>query len=329
MVPALVLRLQRYLSESVPLAGDLVPHPERKQLPLAFQESHAPYLGTIGSHTVTFVLADVGEPAAAGRAVTTVGKILRTQDVVLVAESLTAAQRRGLIVAGTPFVVPDAHLWLPMLGLQFTERGPKILRQSAMRPATQALLLHWYHHGLADSATLVTAAAALGYTTMTMSRAFDELARYPHPQLHIVRDGRERRCTTTLSRPDLWQHYGERARTPVVRVVLTARTPEMLSLPLAGLSAVAALSNLATPSIEVRAMDLVAWRRRQKSVELVAPYTLSDKMVVHLEIWAYTVRLHDPEAPLVEPISLALSIPQSEREDPRVSQALRQMEHRP
>jgi len=138
----LVARLQRYLAGVVPLAGELVPHPARDRLPLAFQHPE-PVLGIIGTRPLTFLLIPIGDPAAAARAAIAIATALGTTDVVLVVDTLTAAQRRGLIAAGIPFVVPDAHLWLPMLGMQFTERASVPAPREHLAPATQALLLHW------------------------------------------------------------------------------------------------------------------------------------------------------------------------------------------
>lgn len=329
VIPSLALRLQHYLENVVPLNGPLLPHPEHDALPLAYQESHAPFIGAIGSHTLTFLITTVEDPTAAARAAVQVGKCLQTKDVVLVAETLTAAQRRGLIAANTAFVVPDAHVWLPMLSMRFHERAATAPYHGAMKPATQALLVHWYHHGVESSATLASAAKALGYTTMTMSRAFDELARHQPPSLRIERVGRERRCVTTMTRSALWQHYVTRARTPVVKTVLAMKTQELQSLPLAGLTAIAKRSDLTPPPIVVRAMDTLQWRNRKKAIEIIGAYERPDDMVVRLEIWSYPVRLHDPNASIAEPLSLALSISTSEREDPRITMAIRSMEASP
>ncbi len=327
-VPSLVTRLQRYLADIVPLSGTLVPHPDQHALPLGFQATHAPFMGTIGTRTLTFLITTVGEPTAAARAAAQVGRYLQSEDVVVVVETLTAAQRRGLIAANTAFVVPDAHVWLPMLSMRFHERTT-IGYQGTLKPATQALLVHWYHHGVDGSATLASAAQALGYTTMTMSRAFDELARHQPPGLCIERRGRERRCVSTLTRNALWLAYAPRARTPVVKTVLVLRTPACQSLPLAGLTAIASHSDLSPPSIVVRAMDIGQWRGQRHAIEVVGAYERPDDQVLRLEIWAYPVRLHDATSPIVEPLSLALSIPADEREDPRIAMAMRTMEAPP
>jgi len=322
---ALVARLQRYVASTLPLVGDLRPHPQHDALPLGFRTSHVPLVGTVGTRTLTFLITTVGAPAAAARAAAQVGRILQTSDIVLVTERLTAAQRRGLIAAHTAFIVPDAHLWLPMLSMLFCERSPPPPPAAALQPATQALLVHWYHHGVDSCPTLAQAARTLGYSTMTMSRAFTALAARQPPGLRIERHQRERRCVSTLARQDLWNAYAHFATSPVVETVLARRSPSLDELPLAGISALAACSDLAPPPITIRALDVVRRRQSRWQLSLVEAHEEPDDAVVQLEIWAYPARLHDEASPTVEPLSLALSLSAADREDPRVAQALRAM----
>ena len=328
-LPNILLRLQHYLTDIVPLNGILQPHPARESLPLEFQESHAPFVGTIGSRCVTFLITTVAQPAAAARAATYVGNCLHAQDVVIVAENLTAAQRRGLMAANTAFIVPHAHLWLPMLSMLSHERAAPVPDHGALKPATQALLVQWYHHGVNSAATLANAAKVLGYTTMTMSRAFDEILRHQPSGLRMERIGRERRCTSGLTGNALWQHFFPRARTPVMKSLLARKTPALQELPRAGLSALATVSDLTPPTIEVRAMDINQWRDRRAGITIIAPYEQPDELVTHIEIWSYPVRLHNPVSSIAEPLSVALSIPPQDREDPRVAIALRTLEASP
>lgn len=325
-LPALALRLQRYLEDVIPLDGTLVAHPDKGSLPLAFQESFAPFVGSIRNRQLTFLIARIDDPYATAQTLGKIGDYLQTQDLVLVTDHLSAAQRRVLISKNTAFIVPDAHLWLPMLGMRFNERAHPPIHRELLAPATQALLIHWYHHGFGSTSTLGEAAGALGYTTMTMSRAFSELIQNQPNGLHIEHIGRERRCTTTLSVQALWKHYEPHARSPVTKTVLVVKTPELHMLPAAGMSALAKRSDLSHPAIPVHAVDIHQWHKMKKDVQISKPYDRPNDMLCRLEIWSYPVRIHDRNSPLVEPLSLALSIPDYEKDDPRVSMAIRSME---
>jgi hypothetical protein len=325
-LPALALRLQRYLEDVVPLDGPLQPHPERGTLPLAFQESFAPFVVSIRNRQLTFLLAEIDDPNATAQTLSKIGNYLQTQDLVLVADHLSATQRRILITRNTAFIVPDAHLWLPMLGMQFNEKAHTPVRRTLLAPATQALLIHWYHHGIEKASTMGEAAQALGYTTMSMSRAFSELIQNLPDGLHIERVGRERRCTTTPSPQALWQHYAPHARSPVTKTVLVVKTDELQIMPTAGMTALAKCSDLSPPAIPVRAVDIQQWRLMKEHVQRSEPYGRPNDGLLQLEIWSYPVRIHDRNSPLVEPLSLALSIPESEKDDPRVAIAIRSME---
>lgn len=98
--------------------------------------------------------------------------------VVYVTRTLASYERKRLIEQKVPFLVPGNQLYLPELGIDLREyfRKPTVAAQTALSPATQAMLIAvllrrpWRTEW--QPAEVV---GELGYTPMTLSRAVKEL----------------------------------------------------------------------------------------------------------------------------------------------------------
>jgi len=183
--------------------------------------------------------------------------------LVYVRQEMTSYNRKRLIEQKVPFLVPGNQMYLPMLGVDLREHFRRLRTGSQrFRPATQAVLIHLLLRG-GDDTNIADSARLLGYSAMTMSRAFDELetAGLGEP----ARSGRGRRLHLPGTPKETWQKALPFFRSPV-RATHTLRFAEGCSLPgqLAGLSALARYTLLTDPPNPVIAMDRAAWESLQR-----------------------------------------------------------------
>src|SRR5690606_14330714 len=102
-------------------------------------------------------------------------------------------------------------------------------------------------------------AAALGYTTMTLSRAVRELVAAGLAQAHKA--GRFQYLNMIYPARETWEQAQHLLRSPVQRTVWTStQTQTELPMRVAGLSALARLSLLTEPRAPVFAVSRTAWQ---------------------------------------------------------------------
>ncbi len=131
-------------------------------------------------------------------------KIKWPGEVVCVVAGIESARRRRLIDQGVAFVVPADQVCLPMLGVDLRERFRKVrIAGDTLSPASQA--------------------ASLGYCSMTMSRAFDELQSAGLGR-HFTA-GKRRLMELDGPLRELWEKARPMMRRPVARraVVMTSK----------------------------------------------------------------------------------------------------------
>ena len=242
-------------------------------------------------------------------------------ELIYLCSSVSAYNRKRLIEQKVPFVVPGNQMYLPMLGIDLREHFRQI-RSAApgkLSPSTQAVVLHALLYGPKDY-TPSRLANQLGYTVMTLTRAFDELASLGLGE--VVTEGRERVLRFSDGKKDLWQRSREFMRSPVKKRNFI-RPPEQrwCGIP-AGLTALAHFTLLASPSIPVYAVSLDDWKSMKLTnaiVELPAAETQS----YEIEIWNYSPLLFKEGDDVVDRFSLYLSL--QDNVDERVQSALEKM----
>jgi len=242
-------------------------------------------------------------------------------EVVYVCERVTAYNRKRLIEHKVPFVVPGNQMYLPMLGVDFRERFRKQrVTPARVSPATQALLIHVLLHGVVGGEDMPSAMARrLGYTPMTMTRAYDELESAG--LVEVFREARHRRMRLAGSAGDVWVKSRELLRSPVRRRVYTESLPVIKSAPCAGLAALARYSSLAAPATPVVAIGRKEWRL-WKQRHAVPELSAQDPDAVEIEVWCYDPALFARDA-VIDPLSLYLSL--RDTQDARVEMARDEM----
>lgn len=244
--------------------------------------------------------------------------------VLLVLAEMTARQRERLVALFLPFVVPGKQLFLPPLGLDLREQYAAAVRRQMpfLGPATQVVLLAGLLGLWEQGTNASTMARRLGYSPMSMSRAGRELLDLRF----LVVEGASRSARWCLAAPvnEVWRIAEPMLRSPVLRRGWVKRAAiETVSLPLAGLSALAGQTMLAPPAVPVFALGEAAW---QALSEHTPGLRLEDELMVDaacIELWCYEPRsLMPADSVYVDPYSLMLSLRDEAASDDRVALAL-------
>jgi hypothetical protein len=212
-------------------------------------------------------------------------------------------------------------MYLPMLGIDLREHFKKLRTEThKFSPSTQALVIYVLLHGTTKKIfTPAEMAGRLGYSAMTMTRAFDELESVDLGNIFL--DGRERCARFAESAKDTWAKAQPFLRSPVkkrLHIEPLNANPHGLS---AGLTALADYTMLAEPANPVIALSGEDWKslkQRQQVNEFPSP----EPEALEIEVWSYTPSLF-AKGEVVDRLSLYLSLKESQ--DERVEAALEEM----
>lgn len=136
-------------------------------------------------------------------------------EVIYLCPSVSAYNRKRLIEQKVPFVVPGNQMYLPMLGIDLREhfRQVRAVAPNKFSPSTQAVVLYALLNGPWDNYTPSRLAKELGYSIMTLTRAFDELESIGLAE--VVTEGREKMLRLSEGKIVLWKRAREFMRSPV------------------------------------------------------------------------------------------------------------------
>lgn len=312
--------IQRYLHDTLGLPTSLRPWSGAGKLPYFLQEAFATRELTL--HGQTIVLAEEQrrhKPKLAE---------LRTQmdrlraaaqlPVIYVTDALASYERKRLVEQRVPFLVPGNQLYLPDLGIDLREyfRQPTPAIETGLSPATQAVLITmllttpWRQDW-----TLGETVAQLGYTPMTLTRVLRELTATGLAKTRRL--GREHHLYTDQPPEKLWDSLQAQLRKPVKRSIwVKTAKQENTGLRLAGMSALARLTQIADPPWPVYAIGPADWRAAKPLVQLLKEPAAGCS---EWQLWTYNPALV-PHARTVDPLSLTLSLDPGA--DERVQMAL-------
>ncbi len=241
-------------------------------------------------------------------------------EVIYIAPTVSAYNRKRLIEQRVPFIVPGNQLYLPMLGMDFREHFKKIRSKSMkLSPSTQAVVLYGLLRGKDQVYTPTGLASHLGYTTMTLTRAFNELALAGLGEVGM--EGRERILRFTEKGKNLWEKAREFLRTPVKKRIWIEKPRDNWQGVQAGLTALAHYSMLAAPQMTVYAISQEDWKKAKQPgdfLELPGP----EAGAYEIEVWNYSPRRF-ADNNVADRLSLYLSL--QENTDERVEAAREEM----
>ena len=241
-------------------------------------------------------------------------------DLIYVRAQVTAYNRKRLIEQKVPFIVPGNQMYLPMLAIDLREHFRRIREESpTFSPSTQVVVLYALLRESGRVLIPAEMAPLLGYSAMTMTRAFDELETASIAEATVR--GRERCLRFNGDRKEIWEKALPFLRSPVGRRLFIRRASGLEGAMRAGLTALARFSMLAPPEYTTYALSREDWkalRQRHKTIEVPA----QDPDASEIEVWSYPPALFAEDG-IVDRLSLYLSL--KEDRDERTETALEEM----
>jgi DNA-binding MarR family transcriptional regulator len=228
-----------------------------------------------------------------------------TGELIYVRGQVTAYNRKRLIEQKVPFIVPGNQMYLPMLAIDLREHFRRIRKElPTFSPSTQVVVLYALLRDAGKVLIPSEIAPLLGYSPMTMTRAFDELEAADLAEITVR--GRERCLRFNGDRKEIWEKAQSFLRSPVSKRLFIRRTDDAVGAVPAGLSALAHYTMLAAPAYATDALSREDWkalRKRHKTIEVPA----QDPDASEIEVWWYPPALF-AERGFVDPLSLYLSL---------------------
>lgn len=310
--------MKRYVKQTLGIDADIVGWNKEEGLPFFLREAYGFFLlRLLGREFLLMVDRQKHEtpPVTIRKHMEQLPKMW-PDEMIYVREQITGYNRNRLIQNQIPFVVPGNQLYLPMLAMDLRERflagRPEVKKLS---PVAQVVVLQavYKRRTLFDeSMTLTEWADELGYTKMSMTRAFRELrAVFEDKQPGQEFRGRE-----------LWERLRPFFRSPVrKRRYYAVHEPEVTQQVLAGDSALALYTQMAEPDRWTVCMTAERWRAFQEQfvpMELERP----EPGCLEVQIWIYEPDLFARNS-AADPLSVFLSY--ENNVDERVEMALEKM----
>jgi hypothetical protein len=241
-------------------------------------------------------------------------------DLIYVRMQVTAYNRKRLIEQKVPFIVPGNQMYLPMLAIDLREHFRRIREEvPTFSPSTQVVVLYALLRDAGQVLLPTEMASLLGYSAMTMTRAFNELETASLAQVTVR--GRERCLRFHGNRREIWEKAQPLLRSPVGKQLFIRRTEGAEDAVRSGLTALAHYSMLAAPAYTTHALSREDWkalRKRHKIIEVPA----QDPDACEIEVWRYPPALF-AEHGIVDSLSLYLSLKADH--DERTETALEEM----
>jgi DNA-binding MarR family transcriptional regulator len=241
-------------------------------------------------------------------------------DLIYVRTRVTAYNRKRLVEQRVPFIIPGNQMYLPMLAIDLRENFRRIREESpTLSPSTQMVVLYALLRDPRQVLTPSEMAPLLGYSAMTMTRAFDELETAQLAEVAVR--GRERCLQFNEDRREIWEKALPFLRSPVNKQIFVRRTENPGNAIRAGLTALAHYSMLAAPAYTTYALSREDWkelRERHRIMELPD----QDPDANEIQVWSYPPALF-AEQGTVDRLSLYLSLRTDH--DERTESALEEM----
>jgi len=321
-VQAELHQLEHYLHDALGIDVTATPWRGRERLPHFLKELYG-FAETDLLGVPCLLVVDTSPAEQSPAALRKHMDLLRTKqnaDVVYVRASVTAYNRKRLMEQKVPFIVPGNQMYLPMLAIDLREHFRRLRSESpTFSPSTQAAVIHALLRGTEQVFIPLEMAKRLGYSAMTMTRAFDELEAANLGEVTV--SGRERCLRFTGSRQEIWARAQPFLRSPVSKRLFVRQSTNDVGGIRAGLTALAHYSMLAPPAYTTYALSRVDWkllRQRHKAVEV--PDQEPDDH--EIEVWSYPPTLF-AEHGVVDRLSLYLAL--KDNHDERIESSLEEM----
>lgn len=305
-----------YIFKVLGLKTKLVPYAGASALPYLLQSSYSFFVATVAAQKF-LLMHDQQKMPLTPLAILKHRNLLCEHwngRIVYAADAMASYQRLRLLQRQMPFIVPGRQLYLPFLGMAFSETDRKSNKEFS-EPGIPAMLLilGMLNKQIDNPLTLESIASRFGYSQMTVSRAFDELEYFSLARREIQKGGKNKRLVFTAAGQSLWKQALPLLKTPVRRIVGLETLPDGLSVCIAGVNALAGKTMLSEPAQAEYATTIKAYnalRNVETLPRAAAP--------VLLQLWIYSPASFGNNT--VDPLSLYLSL--KDDPDERVQIAL-------
>jgi len=288
---------------------------------LPFYLSNLFSLGTTeikGSKLLLCTLSSEEKPSPAQFKKYTVELYERTGlEAVFVLPGLSSWDRARLIEGRIAFVVPGRQIYLPTLLIDLREHFVSVRgKPDRLSYPAQFLVVIEVLYGRVEGKTVRELSREFAFSATTMSRAVRELLAL---DLVETGEGKARPLHFALDKRGLWTASLAYLQSPVKSIWYTPSSSPLLSLPYAGMSALARLSMM---NEDVRHCYAVSYATAKPLIEKGIFHQQPLKDTDHLiEVWAYDpCVMTGKDSSTVDPLSLYLSL--ANENDERVRKAI-------
>jgi len=305
----LLLPTKTYLREALGLQVVLSPWAGAQTLPPFLRDTYGFHEGVLLGHRLLFIFDTAADEISAARLSKQLAQVEAKAgaSVVYVRERMTPINRRRLIEHKVSFIVPSSQLYLPMLGMDLREHVRRLRQKpEQLGVVAQMLVLDLLLGEPAAVRTPTLLAARLGYSKMTIGRAFDELEAAGVGE--VRRQGRERLLDRADDVQAFWAQVWPWLSSPVKErhFVKAAALGAAAGHPVAGEAALARHTMLAAPPWPVVALDRTAWQLARNAPGF-EEYPEGGTGITEVEVWTYPPDLFARDG-VVDSVSLWLSL---------------------
>lgn len=309
--------LERYLADTLHVPIRVSELKERLSIPSFLRRTYRLYKGRIADRRCFFLALEDNDftPSQIARHILLAGEA--SDGLVVFATSSLSAYYRSLLVRhGIPFVIPGNQLYIPELAMDLRERFRRRRHKpvNSLSPVAQAVLFHHLLRRDESSTSPSLLSGQLHCSTMSVSRAFEDLVAAGIADTEII--GR-RKCIRFKARGrHLFNSANDYLREPARAKRFVRHGQIVESLKVAGECALAELTDLSRPALNTFAVAAREWKKLVHNYGFVE--TVRNEADHIVETWYY-----DPaglsNGRIVDPLSLYVQF--KDHHDERVSMA--------
>lgn len=318
-------RIERYLWESLGLEIFFKKHSDTKKLPIylkqRFELMEAELFGTCVIIAIKKTKLSL-TPFNIKKTVELLKEKLQ-KPVIYCEDELSALEINRLIKYGVQFIVPGKQLHLPQLLISLTNTAvTRKLKKEYFTPVAQCTVIYMLKSDNSEF-TISAVAEDLGYTNMSISRAFGELENFG-----IIK-GRKMGRTKFIS----FSEPKEQIVSNVVEFLVHPNTSKKIVrvmkdelydlIPAAGMTALSEYSMINDDKIKTYACMQKTFKNLVQK-QFVQEVPFKEEADINLELWTYNPVICEKfSSKTVDPLSLFASL--KDDSDERVAKALEEM----
>ena len=310
--------MQEYIEKILHQDVRISPYTDVERLPLSYRSGYDLKLVTIGGQIALLAAPAEKTPLAALRKQQHQLMVYTGLPCVLYMTDMNYYTRDVLLEEGIPFVWEGHQIYLPFIGVLLDDyKRQPITGCAQISYLTQRLLLTALYQGW-ENVTVTKASKLLNVSKMSVTRCFDELEAFNAPCLTVR--SRARSISADTDKKAMWDNLQGILRNPVITSYALNQLPDR-NFPLSGLTALAHYSMLDDGAFPVYAITKKDLQAAGITKDMLAP--AGEDPACMIQELGYQVPFGSGDA--IDPLTVALSISEEEKSDPRVSMAIDEM----